>query len=272
MPVRRGRRNRMRELLETGSLLIGSFITMTDPAVVDIAALSGHDFILIDTEHAGLNLETVANHVRAARARNLGIMIRVPAGDAGYIQQVLDVGVEGVEVPHVRNTADARAAVSAVRFPPEGHRGVFTKGVAAEFGAHGYSTVAELLAAINADTVCNVIIEDVEGVDNIEEIVAVPGLDFITFGPGDLSGSLGVPGQTDHPGVQEAMDMVLAACRRANIPAHTTSVAPFTPASAEELRAAGISLLTSASDAMNLLVGMRADEQAARRGSTKLEI
>jgi 2-keto-3-deoxy-L-rhamnonate aldolase RhmA len=254
----------MRELLETGSLVVGAFITMTDPTAVDIAAISGHDFILIDSEHAGLSLETIANHVRAARARELGVMIRVPEGDKGYIQRVLDVGVDGVEVPHVRDAADARDAVAAVRFPPEGTRGMFTKGVATEFGAHGYSTVGELTAAINADVVCNVIIEDREGVDKIDEIVAVPGLDFITFGPGDLSGSLGVPGQTDHPSVRAAMERVLGACRAANIPTHTT--AGVAPASAEELLASGLRLLTSDSDAMNLLKGMRADVQAARRG------
>lgn len=265
MPDRRGRRNRMRELLETDALLVGAFITMNDPTAVDIAALSGHDFILVDSEHAGLSLETIGNHVRAARARDLGIMIRVPEGDYGYIQRALDVGVEGVEVPHVKDAADARRAVAAVRFPPEGRRGMFTKGVAAEFGAHGYSTVGELTAAINADIVCNPIIEDVEGVDNIDEILAVPGLDFISVGPGDLSGSLGVPGQTDHPAVRAAIERVLAACREANVPAHTTAAAA--PASADEIRAAGLRVLTSASDAMNLLVGMRADVLAARRGS-----
>jgi 2-keto-3-deoxy-L-rhamnonate aldolase RhmA len=265
MSDRRGRRNRMRELLDGDGLLVGAFITMSDPTAVDIAALSGHDFILIDSEHAGLSLETIANHVRAARARDLGTMIRVPEGDYGYIQRALDVGVDGVEVPHVKDAADARRAVASVRFPPEGARGMFTKGVAAEFGAHGYSTVGELTAAVNADIICNAIIEDVEGVENIEEILAVPGLDFVSVGPGDLSGSLGVPGQTDHPSVRAAIEKVLAACREARIPAHTTAAAA--PPSAQEIRAAGLRVLTSASDAMNLLVGMRADVEAARRES-----
>jgi 2-keto-3-deoxy-L-rhamnonate aldolase RhmA len=265
VPARRGLRNRMRELLDSGSQLVGAFITMADPTVVDIAALSGHDFILLDSEHAGLNIETIANHVRAARARDLGIMIRVPAGDQGYIQRALDVGVEGIQVPHVRDAAGASEAISALRFPPVGHRGVFTKGVAAEFGAHGYADVAEVLAAINADVVASVIIEDVEGVDHIDEIVAVPGLDFLTLGPNDLSGSFGVPGQINHPAVREAGSRVLAACRGANIPVHTT--AAWAPKSLAELEAAGIRLLTSASDAMNLLVGMQIDAKVARRES-----
>ena len=166
-------------------------------------------------------------------------------------------------MPHVRGAADAREAVSALRFPPAGHRGVFTKGVAAEYGAHGYADVAGVLAAINAGIVCNVIIEDVEGVDNIDEIVAVEGLDFLTLGPNDLAGSFGVPGQTDHPVVREAGDRVIAACRNAKVPVHTTSA--WAPKSREELEAAGIRLLTSASDAMNLMAGMRLDARASRR-------
>jgi 2-keto-3-deoxy-L-rhamnonate aldolase RhmA len=264
MSDRRGRRNFMRELLQSSKpLLVGAFITMSDPTVVDIAALSGHDFILLDSEHAGLNMETIANHIRAARARELGTMIRVPAHNEGYIQRVLDVGVDGVEVPHVRTAADAKLAASALRFPPIGTRGVFSKGVAAEYGAHGYDTVEELFAAVNRDVVCNVIIEDVEGVENIDEIVAVPGLDFLTFGPSDVSGSYGVPGQLAHPSVHEAGAKVMGACRRANIPVHTT--AAWAPASMDEMAAAGIRLLTSSSDAMNLLVGMRADAAFSRR-------
>jgi 2-keto-3-deoxy-L-rhamnonate aldolase RhmA len=268
MPEPRGRRNFMRELLNSSKpLLVGAFITMSDPTVVDIAALSGHDFVLLDSEHAGLNMETIANHIRAARARELGTMIRVPAHNEGYIQRVLDVGVDGVEIPHVRTAADAKQAAAALRFAPEGTRGVFSKGVAAEFGAHGYDAVTDLFAAVNKDVVCNIIIEDREGVENIDEIVAVPGLDWITFGPSDISGSYGVPGNLAHPSVHEAGAKVMAACRKANIPVHTT--AAWAPTSAEDLAAAGIRLLTSSSDAMNLLVGMRADAKFSRRETTE---
>jgi 4-hydroxy-2-oxoheptanedioate aldolase len=258
-------KNRLRELLETRFLSVGAFITMTDSAAVDVAGAAGYDFVLLDAEHAALTPETIANHVRAARARNLGTLVRVPEGDKGFIQRVLDAGVEGVEVPHVKTAADARWAVSAVRFPPEGSRGVFTKGVAANYGAHGYPTAGEAMAAINAQVVCNVIIEDVDGAENIDEIAAVPGVDFITFGVNDYSGSAGVPGQIDHPSVREAMEKVLAACRDENIPAHVTGASA--PESVEAMRALGIKLVTSASDAMCLLSGMRADAQQSRRGA-----
>jgi 4-hydroxy-2-oxoheptanedioate aldolase len=264
MSASRGRRNYLREALNSSKpLLVGAFITMSDPTVVDLAALSGHDFVLLDSEHAGLNMETIANHIRAARARELGTLIRVPAHNPGYIQRALDVGVDGIEVPHVATADDARDAASALRFPPVGTRGVFSKGVAAEFGAHGYDTVTELFAAVNGDVVCNIIIEDREGVENIDEIVAVPGIDFITFGPSDISGSYGVPGNLAHAHVTDAGDKVLTACRNANIPVHTTSA--WAPGTVEEMNAVGIRLLTSSSDAMNLLHGMEDDAKFSRR-------
>jgi 4-hydroxy-2-oxoheptanedioate aldolase len=253
----RHRPNRLRGLLETKSLVRGPFISLSDPTVIDLAALAGYDFVLLDSEHGSLSLETIANHVRAARANNLGTLIRVPAGDASYIQRALDVGVEGVEVPHVTSADDARWAVSAIRFPPEGNRGMYTKGVVANYGLHGYSSVRELTTAVNAEVVCNIIIEDAEGVENIDEIVAVPGIDFVSVGPGDLSGSLNVIGQPDHPALRSAIEKVLAACRKANIPTHISASAA--PRSAEELRAAGIWMLTSDTDAASLLHGMQAD-------------
>jgi 4-hydroxy-2-oxoheptanedioate aldolase len=238
---------------------------MSDSTVIDLVALAGYDFILLDSEHGSLSLETIANHVRAARANNLGTLLRVPEGDAAYIQRALDLGVEGIEIPHVKSAADARWAVSAMRFPPDGTRGMYIKGVVADYGLHGYSSVGELIAAVNAETVCNIIIEDVEGVENIDEIVAVPGIDFITVGPGDLSASLNLVGQPDHPVLRAAIGKVLSACRKANIPTHTSASAA--PRSAEELRAAGIWMLTSDTDAVSLLHGMQADVAALPKES-----
>ena len=102
------RRNRMRELLETQPLVLGTYITTTDPTVVDIAALAGYDYVAADAEHGSLSLETIAHMVRAAHNRGLGIMCRVPEGDWGFIQRVLDVGIDCVQVPHARGADEAR--------------------------------------------------------------------------------------------------------------------------------------------------------------------
>jgi 2-keto-3-deoxy-L-rhamnonate aldolase RhmA len=261
----RGRRNVMRELMDTRALVVGAFLNLTDPAVVDIAALAGYDFVVAEAEHGSLTLAMIGHYVRAAHNRDLGILVRVPAGDPGYIQRVLDVGVDGVQVPHVQSVTDARRAVAAVRYPPEGARGMFPKGVVSEFGAHGYANVAELVSALNAQTICNVIIEDAAGVENIDEILAVPGLDIVTIGPGDLSGSMGLIDRPQDPAIHAAIDKVLEACQRAHIPAHLpVSHAPHSP---EELEAKGVWMLSSGTDLGTLLAGMRADLAAAPTAS-----
>jgi 4-hydroxy-2-oxoheptanedioate aldolase len=237
--------------------VLGPFISMSDSTVIDLVALAGYDFILLDAEHGSLSLETIANHVRAARANNLGTLLRVPEGDASYMQRALDLGIDGIEIPHVKSAADAEWAVKAVRFPPVGTRGMYTKGVVANYGLHGYSSTRALVDAVNAEVICNIIVEDAEGVANIDEIVTVPGIDFITVGPGDLSGSLDVVGQLDHPLVREAMNKVFAACRNAGIPTHTSAV--VAPRTAAEVRALGLWMLTTDTDAVSLLHGMQAD-------------
>ena len=139
---------------------------------------------------------------------------------------------------------------------------MFTKGVVSDYGLHGYPSLNDLVSAVNAEVVCNIIIEDVEGVDNIDEILAVKGIDFVTVGTGDLAGSLNVIGQPDHPALLEAADKVFAACRKAGIPTHVTGA--FVPVisasrSAEDLRARGIWMVSSDTDAVALLHGMQAD-------------
>jgi 4-hydroxy-2-oxoheptanedioate aldolase len=254
----------MRELLdERPPLVFGSFINIADSAVVEIAALAGYDFVVCEGEHGYLGLETIANHARAAHNRSIGVLVRTPGNDPGYIQRALDAGVDGVLVPRVRNADEARAAVAAVRFPPEGHRGMFAKGIVAEFGA-GYDSAAELVAAVGSQAVCAIIIEDAEGVANIDAIVDVPGLDIVGLGPNDLSGSMGLTDRGNDPAIFEAIDRVLTACRRAGIPAQCSM--SHAPRTLEELQTKGVWMLTSLADFGALFNGMRADVEASPRG------
>jgi 4-hydroxy-2-oxoheptanedioate aldolase len=234
---------------------------MTDSAVIHLAALAGYDFVLLDAEHAGMSLETVANHVHAARAYNLGTLMRVPQGDAAYVQRALDMGVEGIEFPHIKTAADAEWAASILRFPPDGTRGMFTKGLVADYGLHGFSSVNELARAVNGEIVCEIIIEDVEGVENIDAIVEVAGIDLVCVGSSDLMGSLNLIGQPEHPAVREATETVYAAARRANLRTHVPSIG-LAGWSKEDLDASGLWMISSSSDAGAMLAGMQADLRA----------
>jgi 4-hydroxy-2-oxoheptanedioate aldolase len=262
-------RNRLRELLETEPSALGAFVTLRDPAVTELAALAGFDLVLIETEHAAIGLETMEDHLRAARAHGIGTLVRVPSDEAKGILRVLDSGADGVLVPHVGTAEAARRAVEAVRYPPLGHRGMYAGSRAADFGAHGLGGAAELTERLNRDTVVTVMVEDASGVAEVEDIAAVPGLDVIHIGPSDLSASLGRVGASEQPEITAALDRVRAACAANGIRWGFPVGNGAYPLTALELRERGAFLLTAGSEAAHLLQAFRATVSAASPGAVR---
>jgi 4-hydroxy-2-oxoheptanedioate aldolase len=260
-------RNRLRELLDERPSALGTFITLADPAAVELAGLAGFEFVVIECEHAGLSLETVQGHLRAARARGLGTLVRVPAGDHGFIQRVLDIGAEGVLVPHISDAGAAARAASDVRFPPDGHRGMYPASAAADFGEHGLPGVAELTQTLNRNTVLAVMIEEASAVDQIEAIVTTPGIDLVVVGPSDLSASLGVIGQPKDPRLAAAVDRIFKASRDAGVKFGMPVEHGGYRLTAAELRDQGAWFLTGGSDSVFLLNAFKASVKAHSRVS-----
>lgn len=254
--------NRLRELIDQRSSALGTFITLADSAAVDLAALAGFEFIVVECEHSALSLETVQNHLRAARGRGLGTLVRVPAGNAGFVQRVLDIGADGVLVPHISDAGAAARASGAVRFPPEGHRGMYPGSAAAEFGAHGLPGVKELTQALNRGTVLAVMIEEESAVEQIEQIVRTPGVDLVVVGPSDLSASLSVMGDPKAPRLAAAVERVFGASRDAGVRFGMPAGHAGYPLSAAELREQGAWFLTGGSDAALLLNAFKASVKA----------
>jgi 4-hydroxy-2-oxoheptanedioate aldolase len=255
-------RNRLRELLDETPRALGTFITLADPAAVELAGLAGFQFVIIECEHAGLGLETVQNHLRAARARGLGALVRVPAGDHGFVQRVLDIGAEGVLVPHISDARAAARAVSDVRFPPDGHRGMYPGSAAADFGEHGLQGVGELTQTLNRNTVLAVMIEEGSAVDQIDAIVATRGIDLVVVGPSDLSASLGVIGHPTDPRLAEAVGKIFKACREAGVKFGMPVEHGGYRLTAAELRDQGAWFLTGGSDSAFLLNAFKASVKA----------
>lgn len=251
-------RNRLRNLIDEKASALGTFITLGDPIAVELAGLAGFEFIVIECEHAGLSLETVQHHLRAARARGLGTLVRVPAGDQGFVQRVLDVGADGVLVPHVSDARGAARAAAAVRFPPQGHRGMYPGSAAAEFGAHGLAGVRELTQTLNRTTVLAVMIEEASAVDQIEGIVATPGVDLVVVGPSDLSASLGVIGDPKDPKLDAAIHRIFSVCRERGVKFGMPAEHAAYRLSAAELRGLGAWFITGGSDAALLLNAFKA--------------
>lgn len=170
--------------------LIGSFVSIAHPAVVEILAGAGFEFVCIDSEHGVFDPKDVEEMIRAGDAAEVPVLVRVP-GVGPEIGRALDSGAVGVIVPRVESAADAVAAVAAVNYPPVGSRGA-GPGRASSYGR----TLGTYLGAANDVVACIVQIETQTGLDNLDEILAVEGIDLAFIGPGDLSVSLGVQGGT----------------------------------------------------------------------------
>lgn len=199
---------RFRAQIAAGSALLGAAVTLSDPIVSEaIAPLV--DFLWIDVEHNPLTAKQVEGHLQAAQPVGCPVLVRVPLGDVNLVKQVLDAGADGIVAPQVRTVDDARRMVAACRYPPLGTRG-FGPRRAVDFGA---SAGPDYPARANAAVLAFVMLEDINAVDVLDDMLALPGLDGVCIGPADLSASLGVIGQLDHPAVQAAIDTIIARTR-----------------------------------------------------------
>lgn len=249
--------NILREKLESGAPIFGTFVTMVDPSAVEVAALAGFDYAIADMEHAAIDLETLQNHMRAAQARGIGLLVRVAGNVQHEILRVLEAGAEGIMVPHVATRSDAERAVSAARYAPIGSRGIYDNTRAGDYSAHGLAGYREYTERSNEEVVLVFLIEDKTGIDNAAEIAAVHGVDVIAVGPADLSFSMGLYGTVGHPQIGAAAEKVREACtangvRFALPPDHGTYPVP-----AEELVAGGQVFFFRGSDCGAMLDGMR---------------
>ena len=182
---------------------IGSWITIGSTAVAEIMARAGFDWLVVDMEHSAITLDIAQDMIRVIDLCEIPPLVRVGHNQPNLIKRVMDTGAHGVIVPMVNSKADAMQAVASVKYPPEGFRGVGLAR-AQKYGADfkGYKDWNQ------ENSVVIVQVEHIDSVNNLEQILAVPGVDGFIVGPYDLSGSLGVPGQFNHPDVLEALQRI----------------------------------------------------------------
>jgi len=243
--------NQVRSALLERKLTIGSWIQISNAASAEILAEAGFDWIAVDMEHTDIDNAGFAALARAMHGRGAAPLARVRENDTLAIRQVLDLGAQGVIVPLVHSAADAERAVRAAKYPPRGVRGFcFSRmnnwGV--DFDAYA-ATANDAIAVV-------VMIESRQGVENIDAILAVEGVDGVFIGPYDLSGSYGVPGQTGHELVTAGCRRVLDACRAAGKAAGMHVVIPAQAAIAKSL-ADGFTFLALGVDTVFLNAGAR---------------
>ncbi len=203
---------RLPAMLHSGKRLRGIFNGIASPAIVEMCAYAGFDFMVIDNEHGSASIETTENMLRAARASNLPTLVRCQEHD---IARTLDIGAGGLQIPMVSTAAHAAALVQRVKYPLasgaqgiSGQRGSAFSSRAAGYGAFGGPAHTQ---RSNDGIALVVMIETPEGVANAESIAAVEGVDGVFIGPNDLAHSMGCENRWNEPAVQAAIESTLKA-------------------------------------------------------------
>lgn len=238
-----------------GDRLIGPLITLPSPDVADLLSRIGFDYLWIDLEHSPINISQAQTLIQATAGR-CPTVVRVPENSEAWIKKALDTGCDGIVIPQIHSAAEARSAVESCLYPPAGRRG------AGITRAHGYGLAfGDYVASANDSLAVILQVEHTDAVNDIQGILTTPGVSALLVGPYDLSGSMGLLGQVNHPRVAGAVEKV----RQASLAAHMP-IGIYT-GDADGARAAldhGFTLIALASDVAYIINGARTALAAAR--------
>jgi 2-keto-3-deoxy-L-rhamnonate aldolase RhmA len=202
--------NKVKEKLRNGRPTFGSWLMIGDLASAEIMAAAGFDWITVDMEHTPITYHILPALLSGIQGRGVDAFVRIEDNNPAVIKRVLDCGAGGIIVPLVNSAAEAEAAVRASKYPPEGIRGV-SLGRASGYG----NNFQDYFDSINEEVLVLAQIEHYLAVEKIDEILAVSGIDGVFLGPYDLSGSMGIVAQFDHPRMSGARKRVIEAGRKA---------------------------------------------------------
>lgn len=202
-------KNKFKESIANGEVQIGLWLSTASPYMAELAATSDYDWLLIDGEHAPNTIQTLLGQLQAVAPYHAHPVVRPLEGDTALLKQVLDIGAQTVLVPMVDTAEDAKRVVSALRYPPVGKRGVGA-GIAR---ASRWGRVSDYMAKAEEDLCLLVQVESCEALKNMDEILAVDGIDGVFIGPADLSASMGHPDDANHPEVLETIERCIRRIR-----------------------------------------------------------
>lgn len=195
------------------SFVFGPFSKTSDPAFIEILGHAQFDFVILDLEHGPNNVQALQNLIRAAEVSNILPIVRVKENNLSTIGEVLDIGAAGIQFPKVENAEQASALIREVKFAPNGNRGVCRFVRAANYSAQDRFEYFK-----DANNVIVILqIEGQQAISDLESILNVEGIDLIFIGPYDLSQSIGIPGQIDHPLVTKKMMEIIDICNKHNV-------------------------------------------------------
>jgi 2-keto-3-deoxy-L-rhamnonate aldolase RhmA len=247
--------NQVRRKLEQGKNLLGMMHFTGSPMLIEVMASAGMDFVNIDMEHSPIDAGLAAHLVRAADAAGIAPFVRVPSVDPGLIMKMLNLGVQGIIIPHATR-ADCEAAASAARYAPEGGRGSCPAIRASRYSQPdwaGYTREA------NREVTIIPLLEDKAAIDDIEGILSVDGVDIVFLGPFDYSVALGIAGATfDHPIMAAALDRVVRTAKARDKYVMTSVGARIDTTYARMIFGRGVRLISYSADALVFLEACRA--------------
>lgn len=208
------RTDKIRKKLADGEVCSGIFFYLASPMAAEIMADTGFDFVVVDAEHLPFNPETLLHILLAFKGSDTVPMIRVPWNDPVMIKQALDMGYEGIITPQTNTVKEAQKAVAACRYPPVG-----TRGYGPTRPTDYYKDNGKYVRTANESIICAIQIENVSGAHDIENIVKVPGIDWILLGRYDMSASVGNFCDVEHPDLRKAIKKIMDAANEAGVPA-----------------------------------------------------
>lgn len=200
--------------LREGKFLHAGHIFLPNPAMAEAMARFGYRFLWVDAEHGAFDREEILAHITALNGAGAGAFVRVAAAEPLLIKPVLEMGPDGIIAPNIMTPREAANFISACRYPPKGTRGFGPR----RANRYGMIEDPEYLASIDESLVKIIQIEHIDAANSMDAVLEVDGIDSVVVGPYDLSGSLGVPGQLNHPDLRAACAKVVAACKRKGVP------------------------------------------------------
>ena len=203
-------KNKLKENLYNGKVCFGTFVASNAPDTVEICGILGFDFVVIDAEHGYTSPETSLSMIRVAEKTGMTPLVRVSENNEALILRTLDVGAQGIHIPQINSVEQAKKAISYIKYSPQGMRGLSFHRAC----DYGMADINEYMEQENKETLTIFHCENTACLDTLDEIASIEGLDVMIFGPFDMSQSMGIPGQVNHPDVEVAAKKMLDACKK----------------------------------------------------------
>jgi len=255
----------LKKRLHDGETLLGCFLNLGSPLTTEIMGRAGFDFAVIDLEHGSGTEADVLPQLQALEATDAGVIVRVESHERQRAHRVLDLGAEGIMFPRVDSATEATRAVAGLRYPPQGVRGVAAANRACEFG----TSYREYMEAAESTLLGVVQIESESALASVDAIAAVDGADVLFVGPMDLTQSLGILAQFDHPRYGEALETVSAAARSHG---KSLGVLMARPEDFDRYHALGFRLIACGSDGTLLNAGARRQMELLAAARTRCTV